>query len=121
MRLVFGLILLAYLLSPQFVLANCSNAYSCADDAYLYARKVSRSENIHDVHYYAGKTMSAAEDAMSEAKKCGCDDAYSSAKDTYSYARKAYQSNYLHEALYYIRKAMSAAGDAMYAAADCGI
>ncbi len=121
MRLVFGLILLAYLLSPQFVLANCSAAYSCADDAYLYAKKVYNSENIHDVHYYAGKTMSAAEDAMSEAKKCGCDDAYSSAKDTYSYARKAYQSNYLHEALYYMRKAMSAAGDAMYAAADCGI
>lgn len=65
--------------------------------------------------------MSAAEDAMTEAKECGCDDAYSSAKDAYSYARKAYQSDYLYEALYYMRKAMSAADDAMYAAADCGI
>ena len=113
--------MLAYLLFPQFVLANCSNAYSCADDAYSYAKKVYHSENLHDVHYYAGKTMSAAEDAMSEAKECGCDDAYSSAKDAYSYARKAYQSDYLYEALAYMRKAMSAADDAMYAAADCGI
>jgi hypothetical protein len=120
-RLVLGLILLAYLLFPQFVLANCSNAYSCADDAYSYAKKVYHSEKLHDVHDYAGKTMSAAEDAMSEAKECGCDDAYSSAKDAYSYARKAYQSDYLYEALYYMRKAMSAADDAMYAAADCGI
>ena len=110
-----------YLLFPQFVLANCSAAYSCADDAYSYAKKVYYSENLHDVHYYAGKTMSAAEDAMSEAKKCGCDDAYSSAEDAYRYARKAYQSDYLYEALYYMREAMSAADNAMFAAAECGI
>src|SRR4030043_99363 len=72
-RLVLGLILLAYLLFPQFVLANCSNAYSCADDAYSYAKKVYHSENLHDVHYYAEKTMSAAEDTMSAAKQCGGD------------------------------------------------
>ncbi len=120
-RLGLGLILLAYLLFPRFVLANCSSAYSCADDAYSYAKKVYNSENLHDVHYYAGKAMSAAEDAMTEAKECGCDDAYSSAEDAYSYARKAYQSDYLYEALYYMRKAMSSSSDAMYAAADCGI
>ena len=110
-----------YLLFPQFALANCSNAYSCADDAYSYAKKVYNSKNLHDVHYYAAKTTAAAEDAMSEAKKCGCDDAYSSAKDAYSYAREAYQSDYLYEAIYYMRKAMSTADDAMYAAAECGI
>ena len=120
-RLILGIMLLACLFFPQFVLANCSAAYSWADDAYSYARKVYKSENLHDIHYYAEKTMSAAEEAMSEAKKCGCNDAYSSAKDVYGYAQKAYQTNYLHEALFYMRKAMSAAGDAMYAAADCGI
>src|SRR4030043_2353064 len=67
-RLVLGLILLAYLLFPQFLLANCSDAYSWADDAYSYASKVYYSENLHDVHSYAGKTMSAAEEAISEAE-----------------------------------------------------
>ena len=113
------LLLLAFVIFPQSVLADCSDAYSYADDAYSFARRGYFSDNLDDVQYYAKKTMYAAEDAISAADDCGCDDAHSYADDAYSYARKAYLSDDLDDAHYYIRKAMSAADDAMSTADDC--
>jgi tetratricopeptide (TPR) repeat protein len=112
--------LFGYLLFPQVILADCSDAYSYADDAHSYTKKGYNSDNLDDVHYYAKRATSAAEDAMSAAEDCGCDDAYSYADDTYSYARKAYRSDDFDEAIDYMRKAKSAAEDVMSAADDCG-
>lgn len=119
-KTLFWFLLLGQLLFPHLVMADCSDAYSYAEDAYSYARKGYNSDNLDDIHYYAKKTMSAADDAMSAAEECDCDDAHSSADDAYSYARKAYQSDDFDDALQYIRRAMSAAEDAMSAADDCG-
>jgi len=119
-RLVFGIALLVYLSYPPFVLADCSDAYSSADNAYSYARSGNNSDDLDDVHYYARKTMYAAEEAMSAAEICGCDNARSYAEDAYDHARKAYRSDDFEEATYYMRKAKSAADDAMSAAQICG-
>jgi len=107
LRLVLVLALLAYLSYPQFVLADCYAVYSSADNAYTYARKGHNSDNLDDIHYYARKTMYAAEEAMSAAEICGCYDARSYAEDAYDHARSAYGSDDLDEALYHMRKAKS--------------
>jgi tetratricopeptide (TPR) repeat protein len=100
--------------------ADCSDAYSYADDSYVKAKRGYNSDNLDDTEYYAKKAMSAAEDAMLAAEDCGCDDAYSAAVDAYSYARKADQAGDYDDAIEYLRKAKSSADDAMSYADDCG-
>ena len=103
------------------VIADCSDAYSYADDAYTQAKRGYNSDNIDDAQYYAKKVMSDAEDAMYSAEDCGCDDSYSSADDIYSYARKAYRSDVYSDAIYYLKKAKSSADDTMSYSDGCGI
>lgn len=112
-------ILTAFIATPAFS-ADCSDAYSYADDAYTQAKRGYNSDNLDDAEYYAKKAMSDAEDAMSAAEDCGCDDAYSAANDAYGYARKAYRSGDYDDAINYLRKAKSSADDAMSYADDCG-
>jgi hypothetical protein len=100
--------------------ADCSDAYSYADEAYSDARKGYNSDNLDDAQHYARKARSAAEAAMSAAYDCGCEDASINADDAYTYASRAYNSDDLDEALDYLRRARSAAEDAMSSAEDCG-
>ena len=66
--------LLALIAIPAYS-ADCSDGYSYADDAYTQAKRGYNSDNLEDAEYYAKKTMSDAEDAMSAADDCGCEDA----------------------------------------------
>jgi len=111
-------LVLSFMTVPAYS-ADCSDAYSYADDAYTQAKRGYNSDNLDDAEYYAKKAMSAA-DAMSAAEDCGCDDAYSAADDAYSYARKAYRSGDYDDAIDYLRRAKSSADDAMSYADDCG-
>lgn len=108
-----------FLVTPAFS-ADCSDAYSYADDAYTQAKRGYGAIDLEEVEYYARRAMSSAEDAMSAAEECGCEDAYSAADDAYRYARKAYRADNFNEAINYLRKAKSSADDAMSYASDCG-
>jgi len=119
-KLIVAISLLTACLSTSAFAANCSDAFSYADDAYTQAKRGYRSGNLDDAAYRAKRAMSDAEDAMSAADDCGCDDAYSAADDAYSYARKAYRSDNYDDAIRYLRKAKSSADDAMSYADDCG-
>ena len=70
--------------------ANCDDAMSAADDAYTYARRGYRASDLDNLHYYARKAKSAAQDAYSYASSCGCYNAASEADDSERYARRAY-------------------------------
>ena len=118
---VVSILLLLMLLPASAFSADCSDAYSCADDAYTQAKRGYNSNNLDDAHYYARKAMSAAEDAMSTAGECGCDDAYSAAEEAYDYAKRAFRSDDYDVAINYLRKAKSSADDAISYANDCGI
>lgn len=113
------LLLLIFLPAAAFS-ADCSDAYSYADEAYTQAKRGYNSDNLDDVQYYAKRAMSATENAMSAAEECGCDDAYSAADEAYDYANKAYRSDDYDDAIDYLRKAKSSADDAMSYADDCG-
>ena len=118
-NIICAILIFSLFISAPVFSADCSEAYSDADDAYTYARRGLNSDSLDDAVYYAKKAMSDAEDAMYAAEDSGCDDAYSSAEDAYSYARKAYYSGEYDATIYYLRKAKSSADDAMDYAEDC--
>lgn len=118
-RIVALSLVLLFMAVPAYS-ADCSDAYSYADDAYTQAKRGYNSDNLDDAEYYAKKAMLAAEGAMSAAEDCGCDDAYSAADDAYRYARNAYLSGDYDDAIDYLRRAKSSAEDAMSYADDCG-
>ena len=118
-RIIYAISIFSFFIATPVFSADCSDAYSYADDAYTNARKGYNSDSLDDAEYYAKKAMSDAEDAMYAADDCGCDDAYSAADDAYSYARKAYRSGDYDDAINYLRKAKNSADDAMSYADDC--
>ena len=117
---VTAIFLMTSIFATSVFAADCSDAYSYADDAYTQARRGYNADNLEDAEYYARKAMSDAEDAMSAAEDCSCDDAYSAADDAYTYARRAYRSGDYDDAIDYLRRAKSSADDAMSYADDCG-
>ncbi len=119
-KIIYAISIFSFFIATPAFSADCSDAYSYADDAYTNAKKGYNSDSLDDAEYYAKKAMSDADDAMSAAEECGCDDAYSAADEAYSYARKAYRSGDYDDAINYLRKAKSSADDAMSYADDCG-
>lgn len=117
--IITTIILMASIFTKSIFAADCSDAYSYADDAYAQTKRGYNSDNLDDAEYYARKAMSDAEDTMSAAEDCSCDDAYNAAHDTYTYARRAYRSGDYDDAIDYLRKAKSSADDAMFYADDC--
>ena len=99
--------------------SSCEDAYSSAEEAYSYARRGWRSDDIDDIQYYARKAKNAAEEAIYYADDCGCYEASSYADDAYTQARRAYNEDDFDWAEDYIRWAMNYAEDAMFAADYC--
>lgn len=95
------------------------DAYSAADDACSYSKKVFYADNTNDIQYYAKKDMNSFDDAMSYAYDCGCDDGYSAADYGYSNAKKVNNSDNVDDGQYYARKAKRDADDTMSYADDC--